>query len=359
MPCDWASQAFDKHGDPATIRAVGTTTRLQGGATWIWAEGKVALVTGGSKGIGRACAARLAAEGCDVMIVARTEADLQGAAEAIANDSGRRVEICATDLRSPQGCQAAVGALKHAFGRFDILVNNAGATQSGDFFKLDDAVWEDGFALKFYACVRLSRALWPVLKDAQGAVVNVVGGASKTPSANFMIGGAVNAAITNFTKALAELGLRDGVTVNAVHPGMTVTGRLDSLLNQRAAADGLSRDDVREAGAVPHRAAPLRPARGRRQPGHLPGLAARRARPWRRPVRRRRRHQDHPLRRMKEPAMKRRAGHLRRSADGRPILREIAEADLPPLSASRSRRRAPRSRRAIAPGTRTRPSSPA
>jgi len=73
--------------------------------------------------------------------------------------------------------------------------------------------------------------------------VNVIGGASKTPSANFMIAGAVNAAVTNFTKALAELGLRDGVRVNAVHPGMTVTGRLDALLNQRAAADGLSREE--------------------------------------------------------------------------------------------------------------------
>ncbi len=204
---------------------------------------KVALVTGGSKGIGRACAESLAAERCDVMLVARTEGDLQEAAAAIAAASGRRIEICAADLRSPQGCEAAVGALKHAFGRLDVLVNNAGATQSGDFFKLDDAAWEDGFALKFYAGVRLTRALWPLLKEANGAVVNIIGGASKTPSANFMIGGAVNAAVTNFTKALAELGLRDGVTVNAVHPGMTVTGRLDTLLSQRAAAGNLSRED--------------------------------------------------------------------------------------------------------------------
>jgi NAD(P)-dependent dehydrogenase (short-subunit alcohol dehydrogenase family) len=206
-------------------------------------NGKVALVTGGSRGIGRACAARLAEEGCDVLLVARTGSDLSAAAAAIGDASGRKVEICATDLRSPQGCEAAVGALKHAFGRLDVLVNNAGATQSGDFFKLDDALWEDGFALKFYSYVRLSRALWPLLKDAQGSVVNVVGAASKTPSANFMIGGAVNAAITNFTKALAELGLKDGVAVKAVHPGMTVTGRLESLLEQRAAAEGLSRAD--------------------------------------------------------------------------------------------------------------------
>ena len=186
-------------------------------------DGKVALVTGGSRGIGRACAERLAQEGCDVLLVARTARDLEQAAAAIRAANGRRIEICATDLRSAQGCEAAVGALKHAFDRLDVLVNNAGATQSGDFFKLDDTVWEDGFALKLYSYVRLSRALWPLLAKAQGSVVNIIGGASKTPSASFMIGGAVNAAITNFTKALAELGLRDGVAVKAVHPGMTVT----------------------------------------------------------------------------------------------------------------------------------------
>jgi 3-oxoacyl-[acyl-carrier protein] reductase len=206
-------------------------------------DGKVALVTGGSKGIGRACAERLAREGCDILLIARTARELERAAAAIGEASGRRVEICATDLRSAQGCEAAVGALKHAFGRLDILLNNAGATQSGDFFKLDDATWEDGFALKFYSYIRLSRALWPLLKEAQGSVVNIIGGASKTPSANFMIGGAVNAAITNFTKALAELGLRDGVAVKAVHPGMTVTGRLDSLLRQRAEAEGMGREE--------------------------------------------------------------------------------------------------------------------
>jgi NAD(P)-dependent dehydrogenase (short-subunit alcohol dehydrogenase family) len=206
-------------------------------------SGKVALITGGSKGIGRACAERLAEEGCDLLIVARTVRDLEQAASAIGAASGRRVEICATDLRSAQGCEAAIGALEHAFGRLDILINNAGATQSGDFFKLDDAAWEDGFALKFYSYVRLSRALWPRLKDAEGSVVNVIGAAAKTPTPNFMIGGAVNAAITNFTKALAELGLKDGVAVRAVHPGMTVTGRLETLLAQRAAAEGLSRED--------------------------------------------------------------------------------------------------------------------
>ena len=202
---------------------------------------KVALITGGSKGIGRSVAERLTAEGCDVMIVARSKEALEKTAREVAKASGRRVEICATDLRSSQGCAAAVGALRQAFGRLDILVNNAGATQSGDFFQQDDAVWEDGFALKFYGYVRLSRALWPLLKAREGSVVNVIGAASKTPNVNFMIGGAVNAACTNFTKALANLGLRDGVQVNALHPGPVVTDRLNTLLDQRAKAEGIAR----------------------------------------------------------------------------------------------------------------------
>jgi 3-oxoacyl-[acyl-carrier protein] reductase len=244
MPRHWRFDNADKARDDQLSRVDSEIDAVQGEiGVDLGLSGKVALVTGGSKGIGRACASRLAAEGCDVMIVARTEGDLRASADAIADESERRVEICATDLRSAQGCEAVVGAVKHAFGRLDILVNNAGATQSGDFFKLADETWEDGFALKFYSYVRLSRALWPLLKESHGAVVNVIGGASKTPSANFMIGGAVNAAITNFTKALAELGLRDGVTVNAVHPGATVTGRLGTSLDQRAAAGNMSRED--------------------------------------------------------------------------------------------------------------------
>ena len=211
-------------------------------------NGKVAVVTGGSRGIGRAIARRLAQEGCDLLLAARSQADLAAAAEAIAGDTGRRVEIAAQDLRSLTGCQAVHGALVEAYGRIDILANVAGATRAGAFLELEDSVWEDGFALKFYACLRLSRLFWPLLVDAKGTVVNVVGGAARSPDPDFMIGGAVNAAMASFTKALAGQGLRDDVNVNAVYPGMTQTERVEELLATRARLEGTTVEAVRAAG---------------------------------------------------------------------------------------------------------------
>ena len=203
-------------------------------------DGKVALVTGASRGIGQAIIARLAADGADVLLVARTAVDLERAADEIATATGRRAVICAADLRTTAGVDATVAALADAFSRLDILVNSAGATQGGDFLTQDDGVWDDGFALKFFACVRLCRALWPQLTAAHGSVVNISGGFADTPDHNFMIGGAVNAAMTNFTKALANRGLVDDVNVNAVHPGPVRTERMQMLLEQQAALDGTS-----------------------------------------------------------------------------------------------------------------------
>jgi 3-oxoacyl-[acyl-carrier protein] reductase len=208
-------------------------------------DGRVALISGGSRGIGRAIAMQLAQEGCDVTMVSRTEADLKEAAVAITGETGRRVEICATDLRSPQGCEAAVGAHTEAFGRLDILINNAGATAAGTFLEVDDADWEDGFALKFYSYLRLARDLWPMLVAADdGAVINIIGLFSKTPNELFAVGGAVNTAVTSLSQSMANQGLLDGVAVNAVHPGLTLTDRFEMILTARAEREGMSREDL-------------------------------------------------------------------------------------------------------------------
>lgn len=205
---------------------------------------KTAVVTGASKGIGRAIARELAAQGCDVILVARTQALLDEAVSQIKQESGRTALGIAADLREPLGVTKVVDTIKGRYDHLDILVNNAGATKRGDFFELTEADWTDGFALKFFGYVRMSRALWPMLKARQGAVVNVIGAAAKTPSALFTIGGSVNAAATNFTKALADIGIKDGVRVNAVHPGPVVTDRLNALLESEAKAKGISRAEV-------------------------------------------------------------------------------------------------------------------
>ncbi|HKZ25301.1 MAG TPA: SDR family oxidoreductase [Acidimicrobiia bacterium] len=210
-------------------------------------SGKVAVVTGGGKGIGKAIAGALAGQGADLMIAARTEGGLAETARSIADESGVRVEICAGDLRTLEGCEHLQQTALDVFGRADILVNNAGATQAGPFLEQPDDVWQDGFALKFHAAVRLSRLFWPALTESHGTVINIVGGLARTPAADIMIGGAVNAALANFSKALAGLGLRDDVNVNTIHPGQTVTERLTTLLETRAAAAGVTREEFQQS----------------------------------------------------------------------------------------------------------------
>ena len=208
-------------------------------------EGKVAVVTGGSRGIGRAIATELALNGCNCLLAAKTESNLAAARQEIGAASGQRIEIVAADLRTTGGCASVHAASLSTFGGLDILVNNAGATKGGDFLEQADEVWEDGFALKFYACVRLSRLFWPALVESQGFVVNIVGGFARTPDPDFLVGGAVNAAMANFTKGLAARGKQDGVNVNAIYPGLTETERVQELFAGRAAQLGLSVDEVR------------------------------------------------------------------------------------------------------------------
>jgi len=210
--------------------------------------GKFAVVTGGSQGIGAACAHALARQGCDLLLVAATAERLADTAREMRKATGRRVETCATDLRHLEGCEAVVAAAYNVSGHCDILVNCAGATKGGVFLEQSDEDWLDGFQLKFFGAVRMCRLFWPRLVQAHGTIVNVVGGAARVPKPDFMIGAAVNAALANFSKALSEQGLLDDVNVNWVLPGMTVTARLQTLYRRRAEAAGRTIEDVqREA----------------------------------------------------------------------------------------------------------------
>ena len=165
--------------------------------------GKVALVTGSSRGIGAAIAEGLAAEGCDVMLTGRDEAALKEVAAAVAK-RGRQAQFSTLDLSDAKAPAALVADLKKHFGRLDILVNNAGATKRGDFRQLTDADWKDGFELKFFAHVRMSREAWPLLVASKGSVITIAGIGGKEPEAEFGIGSSVNAACVAWTKALGR-----------------------------------------------------------------------------------------------------------------------------------------------------------
>jgi len=191
---------------------------------------QVAIVTGASRGIGRAIAETISTEGMRIVLVARSQPDLETAAASLPAES----MVQAVDLRKPESAGQVVAETIRRFGRIDLLVNNAGATKRGDFLSLTDEEWKDGFDLKFFAAMRLSRAAWPHLQASEGRIINIIGVGGRAGSAEFTIGGTVNAALMNLTKALADRGVRDGVRVNAVNPGSIATERLQIRLRNYA-----------------------------------------------------------------------------------------------------------------------------
>ena len=205
-------------------------------------QDKVAIVTGASKGIGRAIAIALAQEGCHLTLAARDEGLLTKTA-VIIRGCERKAVVAAADLRQPSQ-QLVVDRTIESFGKLDIVVNCAGATKRGDFFALSDADFEDGFALKFYGAVRMTRAAWPHLIKTSGAIVNIIGMGGRHAMAEFTIGGAVNAALMNFTKAMANRGQKDGVRVNAINPGLIESDRLWARIKKIMDTSNLSESDA-------------------------------------------------------------------------------------------------------------------
>ncbi len=200
-------------------------------------EGKIAIVTGASRGIGRAIALRLAHDGATLVLAARSETDLAKVASEI-KSAGDKATFVNRDLRDPAAPLAVVNAALEAHGAIDIVVNNAGATKHGDFFELTEDDWQDGFALKFFCAVRLTREAWPHLKARRGSVLNIIGVGGRTPGPEFTIGSSVNAACLAFTKALADIGVRDGVQVNAINPGRIRTDRFRKMIAAQVTHDG-------------------------------------------------------------------------------------------------------------------------
>jgi NAD(P)-dependent dehydrogenase (short-subunit alcohol dehydrogenase family) len=207
-------------------------------------NGKVALVTGANRGIGAAIAAELAREGMHLCLVARDSDKLRQVADSLREIANITVHVVSADLRDPATPQQAIAQAVAQFGRLDLLVNNAGATKRADFFTLTEEDWQDGFALKFHGYVRMTRAAWPHLRESKGSIINIVGIGSRAGSAEFAIGGSVNVALLNFTKAMADIGIGQSVRVNAINPGLIETDRFTRNVERVMCDRGLTREDA-------------------------------------------------------------------------------------------------------------------
>ena len=211
-------------------------------------KGKCAIVTGGSAGIGLACARDLYAEGVSVVIAARNEDRLKLAAgqiRAVVTGDARVVPVQA-DLTNAGDIKRLVKEALVQLGKIDILINNAGSAVAGSFLDLEDNTFEEAWQLKLLGYIRMVRAVMPhMIARRDGCIVNIVGGAGRSPSPTFLPGGTANAALLNFTKGIARELAQHHVRINAISPGGTATERAERLLKQQAEARGISIEAAR------------------------------------------------------------------------------------------------------------------
>ncbi len=197
-------------------------------------EGRTALITGSSKGIGFASAYRLAQEGCNVHLAARTAADLEKAGADIRGRFNVEVSIHPTDLSDGDAARALVETCQDV----DILVNNAGAIPGGDVSAIEEARWREAWDLKVFGYINTCRAAYVNMKArGKGVIVNVIGAAGERPTAGYIAGSAGNASLMAFTRGLGGRSRADNVRVVAINPGLTRTDRMITLMRTWAEKD--------------------------------------------------------------------------------------------------------------------------
>ena len=208
-------------------------------------KGKVALVNAASKGIGRAIALELAAEGANVAIASRSDDSLKAAADTIKQATGNNVATYTADLLSDRDVRQLVDDVERDLGDIDILVNSSAGPPTKPFSELSDDDWLEALDIKFLAQVRPSREVFPRMKERNGGrIVNIVGTHGKYPHVYAVTVGIVNAALLNLTKALADEGAPHNVLVNAINPGLTNTDRVTYLANIKAEERGITFDEA-------------------------------------------------------------------------------------------------------------------
>jgi NAD(P)-dependent dehydrogenase (short-subunit alcohol dehydrogenase family) len=208
--------------------------------------GKAAIVTGGSAGIGLACAKMLYQEGANVLIAAHQ--GVEEAAESMRQGStaaANRIVPFTADLSKPEHVKAVVNEAVQNFGGVDILINCAGAAKAGAFLELSDQDFIDAWTLKYLGYVRMVKEVLPhMIAKQDGRIVNIVGAGGRTPSPTFLTGGAANAGLINFTRGISRELARHNIRINAISPAPTETERARQLAEQTARARGVSVEEV-------------------------------------------------------------------------------------------------------------------
>lgn len=206
-------------------------------------EGRVAFVAAGSKGLGRAIAEELAAEGAEIAVCARGKQALGETSVAIGRSTGREVLALAGDVSDPAVVGRMVADTIARFGRIDILVTNAGGPPSGRFESLSPEAWQAAVDLTLMSVVNLTRAVLPGMKErGWGRVINVTSIAVKQPVDGLMLSNSLRSAVTGFARTLANEVAQLGITVNNILPGYTRTDRVEQLSEAAARREGVTRE---------------------------------------------------------------------------------------------------------------------
>lgn len=206
-------------------------------------RGKVALVAASSRGLGRASAEALAAEGADLVLCARGEAALRSTAADIRRTAGVRVVDVVSDVATQAGIAAVLSAAEREFGRVDILVTNGGGPPAGRFETHTADAWDEAVRGTLSSVVELVRGVLPGMRDRRwGRIVNITSIAVKQPVDNLILSNSVRAAVTGFARTLANEVAPHGITVNNVMPGFTRTARVEELATRTATIDGTTPD---------------------------------------------------------------------------------------------------------------------
>jgi 3-oxoacyl-[acyl-carrier protein] reductase len=209
-------------------------------------SGKTALVTAASKGLGRATAMQLAAEGARVMISSRGEEQLAATAAAIRDATGAEVASVAADVSKSDDLDRLLAEAERRLGGIDVLVNNAGGPRPGGFDALDDAAWQEAFELNLLSSIRLFRGVLPHMRaQRSGRIVTIASSSTKQPIDNLMLSNTYRVALVGLAKSLSIEVAPDGVLINTVGPGRIATDRVASLDATRAEQSGTTVEQVR------------------------------------------------------------------------------------------------------------------